>query len=123
MISERGLKRMRRRFQDSFNDSPLLLSDYYTAHAHLIASLFGLSDEQLDAKPMDGGWTLCETIEHVLFARVFRRVRGAAPREALDHIPRQVDPQDVPALRVAVALHQTSPDESVCAAAAYALAA
>ena len=46
---------------------PLLLADYYTARAQLIASLFGLTDEQLDTKPPDNGWTARETLEHVLY--------------------------------------------------------
>lgn len=45
----------------------MLLADYTTARAQLIASLFGLTDEQLDAKPPDGGWTVRETLEHVLY--------------------------------------------------------
>ena len=48
-------------------DLPLLLADYYTARAQLIASLFGLTDEQLDVKPPDEGWTVRETLEHVLY--------------------------------------------------------
>ena len=48
-------------------DLPLLLADYYTARAQLIASLFGMTDEQLDLKPPDGGWTARETLEHVLY--------------------------------------------------------
>ncbi len=48
-------------------DLPLLLADYYTARAQLIASLFGLTDEQLDIKPPDEGWTVRETLEHVLY--------------------------------------------------------
>jgi uncharacterized damage-inducible protein DinB len=48
-------------------DLPTLLADYYTSRAQLIAALFGLTDEQLDAKPTDGGWTIRETIEHVLY--------------------------------------------------------
>ncbi len=48
-------------------DLPMLLADYTTARAQLIASLFGLTDEQLDAKPPDGGWTVRETLEHVLY--------------------------------------------------------
>jgi uncharacterized damage-inducible protein DinB len=48
-------------------DLPALLADYYTSRAQLIAALFGLTDEQLDAKPTDGGWTIRETIEHVLY--------------------------------------------------------
>jgi uncharacterized damage-inducible protein DinB len=43
-----------------------LLADYYTSRAQLIAALFGLADQQLDAKPEDGGWTIRETVEHVL---------------------------------------------------------
>ena len=49
-------------------DLPTLLADYYTARAQLIAALFGLTDDQLDAKPKDGGWTARKTIEHVLSA-------------------------------------------------------
>ena len=48
-------------------DLPALLADYYTSRAQLIASLFGLADQQLDAKPGDGGWTIRETVEHVLY--------------------------------------------------------
>ena len=47
-------------------DLPALLADYYTSRAQLIAALFGLADEQIDAKPRDGGWTIRETVEHVL---------------------------------------------------------
>jgi aryl-alcohol dehydrogenase-like predicted oxidoreductase len=49
-------------------DLPALLADYYTSRAQLIAALFGLADDQLDAKPKDGGWSIRETIEHVLYA-------------------------------------------------------
>jgi len=48
-------------------DLPALLADYYTSRAQLIAALFGLADQQLDAKPEDGGWTIRETVEHVLY--------------------------------------------------------
>ena len=48
------------------HDLPTLLAEYYTARAQLIAALFGLTDSQLDAKPKDEGWTVRETIEHVL---------------------------------------------------------
>ncbi|MFQ5945376.1 MAG: DinB family protein [Anaerolineae bacterium] len=48
-------------------DLPLLLADYYTSRAQLVASLFGMTDEQLDVKPPDGGWTARETLEHVLY--------------------------------------------------------
>jgi uncharacterized damage-inducible protein DinB len=47
-------------------DLPVLLSEYYTSRAQLVAALFGLRDDQLDAKPGDGGWTIRETVEHVL---------------------------------------------------------
>jgi uncharacterized damage-inducible protein DinB len=43
-----------------------LLADYYVARAQLVASLFGLTDEQLDASPPAGGWSVRETIDHVL---------------------------------------------------------
>ena len=49
-------------------DLPALLADYYTSRAQLIAALFGLVDEQLDAKPKDGGWSIRETIDHVLYS-------------------------------------------------------
>lgn len=48
-------------------DLPMLLADYTTARAQLIASLFGLTDEQLDIDPPDGGWTVRKTLEHVLY--------------------------------------------------------
>ncbi len=48
-------------------DLPALLADYYTSRAQLIGALFGLADQQLDAKPEDGGWTIRETVEHVLY--------------------------------------------------------
>jgi uncharacterized damage-inducible protein DinB len=47
-------------------DLPALLGEYYTSRAQLVAALFGLRDDQLDAKPGDGGWTVRETVEHVL---------------------------------------------------------
>jgi len=47
-------------------DMYLLLVDYYMARAQFIASLFGLTDEQLDGVPPDGGWTVRKTIDHVL---------------------------------------------------------
>jgi uncharacterized damage-inducible protein DinB len=43
-----------------------LLVDYYLSHAQLISSLFGLTDDQLDAPPPGGGWTVRQTIEHAL---------------------------------------------------------
>jgi uncharacterized damage-inducible protein DinB len=48
-------------------DLPTLLADYYTSRAQLVAALFGLDDDQLDAKPKDGGWSIRETIDHVLY--------------------------------------------------------
>jgi len=43
-----------------------LLVDYYQSRAQLISSLFGLTDDQLDASPPEGGWTVRQTIEHAL---------------------------------------------------------
>ena len=43
-----------------------LLVDYYLARAQLIAALFGLTDEQLDARPPSGDWSVRQTIAHVL---------------------------------------------------------
>jgi uncharacterized damage-inducible protein DinB len=48
------------------HDLPTLLAEYYTARAQMITALFGLTDPQLDAKPKAEGWTVRETIEHVL---------------------------------------------------------
>jgi len=69
-------------------DLPALLADYYTSRAQLVAALFGLTDEQLDAKPKDGGWTIRATVEHVLhwdrdsidaLHAEFQRSAGTAP--------------------------------------------
>jgi hypothetical protein len=35
-----------------------LLVDYFLSRAQLISSLFGLTDDQLDAPPPGGGWTV-----------------------------------------------------------------
>ena len=43
-----------------------LLVDYYLSRAQLISSLFGLTDEQLDTPPPEGGWTVRQTIDHAL---------------------------------------------------------
>jgi len=43
-----------------------LLVDYYLSRSQLIASLFGLTDEQLDATPPEGGWSVRQTLEHAL---------------------------------------------------------
>jgi len=48
-------------------DLPALLADYYTSRAELVAALFGLADDQLDAKPKDGGWSIRETVDHVIY--------------------------------------------------------
>jgi uncharacterized damage-inducible protein DinB len=43
-----------------------LLVDYCLSRAQLISSLFGLTDEQLEAQPPEGGWSVRQTIEHAL---------------------------------------------------------
>jgi uncharacterized damage-inducible protein DinB len=43
-----------------------LLVDYYLSRAQLVSSLFGLTDEQLDRIPPEGGWSVQQTIEHAL---------------------------------------------------------
>jgi hypothetical protein len=43
-----------------------LLVDYYLSRAQLITALFGLTDEQLESIPPDGGWSVRQTIEHAL---------------------------------------------------------
>lgn len=44
-----------------------LVASFYLARAALIASLFGLGDEDLDRVPKEGEWSIRETIEHVLY--------------------------------------------------------
>jgi uncharacterized damage-inducible protein DinB len=43
-----------------------LLVDYCLSRAQLISSLFGLTDEQLEAQLPEGGWSVRQTIEHAL---------------------------------------------------------
>jgi uncharacterized damage-inducible protein DinB len=43
-----------------------LLVEYYLSRAQLISSLFGLTDDQLDAPPPGSGWTVRQTIQHTL---------------------------------------------------------
>jgi uncharacterized damage-inducible protein DinB len=56
------------RLLQGWNNASLypLLVDYYLSRAQLISSLFGLTDEQLEKQPPEGGWTVRQTIEHVL---------------------------------------------------------
>jgi DinB superfamily len=56
------------RLLQGWDDATLypLLVDYYLSRAQMIASLFGLTDEQLDAIPPEGGWTVRQTLEHAL---------------------------------------------------------
>jgi MFS family permease len=49
-------------------DLSQLLVEYYLARAQLITSLFGLTDDQLELSPPGGGWTVRQTIDHVLSA-------------------------------------------------------
>jgi uncharacterized damage-inducible protein DinB len=50
---------------DDANLYPLLV-DYYLSRAQLISALFGLTDDQLESIPPDGGWSVRQTIEHTL---------------------------------------------------------
>ena len=43
-----------------------LLVEYYMAREELIASLFGITHDQLDAMPPAGGWSARQTLDHVL---------------------------------------------------------
>jgi uncharacterized damage-inducible protein DinB len=65
------------RLLQGWDNAPLypLLVEYYLSRAQLISALFGLTDEQLDSVPPVGGWSVRETIEHVLGSE--RRSIGA----------------------------------------------
>jgi uncharacterized damage-inducible protein DinB len=56
------------RLLQGWDNAPLypILVDYYLSRAQLITSLFGLTDEQLDAIPPEGGWSVRQTLEHAL---------------------------------------------------------
>jgi len=62
-----------------------LLVDYYLSRAQLIWSLFGLTDDQLDASPPEGGWTIRQTIEHALGSE---RRSISALRDEFEHSTR-----------------------------------
>ena len=64
-----------------------ILVDYYLSRAQLISSLFGLTDDQLDARPPDGGWTVRQTIEHTLGSErhSIRALKDEYERSATDH--------------------------------------
>ncbi len=64
-----------------------LLVDYYLSRAQLISSLFGLTDDQLDASPPDGGWTVRQTIEHTLGSErhSIRALKDEYERSATGH--------------------------------------
>ena len=44
-----------------------LLADLYLSRAALIASLLGLEDADLERSPTDGGWSIRQIVEHVLY--------------------------------------------------------
>ncbi len=44
-----------------------LLAELYVERARLIASLFGLDDEDLERVPKEGEWSLREVVDHVLY--------------------------------------------------------
>jgi len=73
------------RLLQGWDDASLypLLVDYYLSRAQLIGSLFGLSDEQLDSVPMEGGWSVRQTIEHALGSE--RRSINALRSEYSEH--------------------------------------
>jgi uncharacterized damage-inducible protein DinB len=62
-----------------------LLVDYYLSRAQLVSSLFGLTDDQLDAPPPEGGWTVRQTIEHALSSE---RRSISALRDEFEHSTR-----------------------------------
>lgn len=47
------------------------LADAEIAWGQLLASVTGLTDADLDAQPEDGGWTVRETLDHILQAEVY----------------------------------------------------
>jgi len=44
-----------------------LLADLYISRATLIASLLGLEDADLEKTPAEGGWSIRQIVEHVLY--------------------------------------------------------
>lgn len=44
-----------------------LLAELYVARAEVIASLIGLSDEDLDKAPKEGKWSIREVVDHVIY--------------------------------------------------------
>jgi len=54
-------------------------------------------------------------------ARILRVAAEGAQREAMDYIAAQVDPADLPLLRMAIQAHLTAPSAAARTAAQYAL--
>jgi uncharacterized damage-inducible protein DinB len=44
-----------------------LLAELYVARAMLVASLIDLEDNDIDQAPIEGGWTIREIVEHVIY--------------------------------------------------------
>lgn len=47
------------------------LADAEIAWGQLLAAVTGLADEDLDAQPEDGGWTVRETLDHILQTEIW----------------------------------------------------
>jgi uncharacterized damage-inducible protein DinB len=92
-----------------------LLVDYYLSRAQLINALFGLTDEQLDTPPPEGGWIVRQTIEHALGSG--RRSISALRDEIRAQHPRQFRAWGLTFGSVFYARHETATlqcDEAKC---------
>jgi hypothetical protein len=58
-----------------------MLAEGEVAWGKLLAATVGLSDEDIDVRPPDGGWTIRETLEHILdaehnYGNAIQKARG-----------------------------------------------
>ena len=61
-----GIRDAMRRLQQDRKSK--LLAEFYVARATLVAALLGLEDSDLDTVPIEGQWSVQQTIEHVLYS-------------------------------------------------------
>lgn len=57
-----------RRGQANYTDIQRKLAEAERAWGHLLGTLVGLTDDDLDRVPEDGAWTIRETLDHILWA-------------------------------------------------------
>ena len=60
-----GIRDAMRRLQQDRKSK--LLAELYVARATLVAALLGLEDSDLETVPIEGQWSVQQTIEHVLY--------------------------------------------------------